>query len=269
MTALPSIGFIKLLIPVLLLALLSLAFFAFVFGNRLAFPAPPPGYADSPDITKFAYGKNGESVSMVYLEHPESRYLIFYHHGNREDLQYLLPRLQGLKNAGFSVLAWDYPGYGTSDGKSTEKLVLEVASRIAAEIPDAFGYEPDQVIHYGRSIGSGPAIWLATRMPAAGLILEGAFTSIFRVISKFPLLPWDILDNQARIGSIRCPVLILHGTADKVVPFQHSPKLLELAPEPKFFTWFESGGHNDLIENFPETYYASLLRFRSFIESGS
>jgi len=256
---------ILLLLPVA--GYLGLCLYAALFANGRVFPSPPSGYRDSPDILKFQYNDAGDAVSMVYLFNPNSRYLVYYHHGNGEDLQSVLPRLKFLEQAGFSVLAWDYPGYGTSDGQSTEKLVQEIAQKIWESLPSEFGYGPEQVILYGRSLGGGPAIRLAVEHKAAGLVLEGCFTSIFRVGLGASILPWDIFNNQAEIGSIRCPVLVIHGTDDPVVPFSHGKRLFEKAPQPKTFTWIEDGGHSDIIEKYPEVYYTSLNRFLELIST--
>jgi len=263
----PSIGFLKLLLLGIVTAYLVLAIFALLFGNRLSFPALPSTYIDSEDIMKFSYAEDRSAVSMVFLKHPESRYLVFYHHGNQEDLQSILPRLEALRSSGFSVLAWDYPGYGTSNGRPSEDLILEISAQIMESVPAALGFSQEQVIQYGRSIGSGPAIALARRLPAAGLILEGAFTSIFRVVTRIRILPWDIFNNIKNIGAVHCPVLFLHGTDDKTVPFHHGRTLYNRAPEPKFFAWFETGRHNDLPTDFSDTYLSSVSRFREFLET--
>lgn len=266
MSSPPFPGFIKLLILIPVVSYLGLAAFAILFANRLVFPAPPSGYADSPDILKFTYDGEGNRVSMVYLENKSAKRLVFYHHGNGEDLQAILPRLQVLRRMGFAVLAWDYPGYGTSDGKPSERLINRIALSIFRSIPENFGYGPEEIVLYGRSIGGGPAIALAAREKVAGLILEGVFTSVFRVGIKYNILPWDIFDNLALIGEISAPVLFLHGSDDRVVPFSHGQELLDNAPHPKFFSWFSGGGHNDLIESYPESYYSSIRRFAEFLD---
>ncbi len=254
---------IFLLLPVA--GYLGLCLYAALFTNGRVFPAPPSGYRDSPDILKFRYNEAGDAVSMVYLPTPGSSYLVYYHHGNGEDLQSVLPRLKFLQQMGFSVLSWDYPGYGTSDGRSTERRVQQIAELIWEAIPSEFGFRPEQVILYGRSLGGGPAIRLAVRHQAAGLILEGCFTSIFRVGIGASVLPWDVFNNQAEIRSIQCPVLVMHGADDPVVPFSHGLRLYQEAPEPKTFTWIGDGGHSDIIEKFPEVYYNSLTRFLELI----
>ena len=267
MSSIPGVAYLKLVLSLLAFFYLCLAAFAAVFANKLVFPAPVPGYSDSPDIIRFPYNGEGESVSMIYLHSFSSRYLVFYHHGNGEDLQEILPRLQSLRNAGFSVLAWDYPGYGTSDGKPSEDLVQDVASQIWEAIPSQFGFRHENVVLYGRSLGSGPAIFLASRHTPAGLILEGAFTSTFRVGLGVNILPWDIFNNIDLIDSINCPVLLVHGTDDETVPFSHGQRLHELAPSPKFFTWIDGGRHSDLIDSYTDVYYSSLGRFVDYISS--
>jgi pimeloyl-ACP methyl ester carboxylesterase len=263
------IGLVKLVLLVAGIGYLLLMLFALLFANRLIFPAPPPGYRDSPELLKLAYNENGDTVTMQFRHVPGSRYLVFYHHGNGEDLQSIQPRLNALQRMGFSVLAWDYPGYGTSDGRPTTEGILEIAETIWAQIPESFRFPHERVILYGRSVGSGPATWLASRHEAAGLVLEGAFTSIFRVGLPVNFLPWDLFDNLSLIDRIRSPVLFLHGTNDRTIPFRHGKQLLEKAAEPKSFTWIDGGGHNDLVEGYPEIYASSILRFTAFLEETS
>jgi fermentation-respiration switch protein FrsA (DUF1100 family) len=260
-----SFGIIKLLLLVPGVAYVGLMVFAAAFANRLVFPIPPASYKDSPDIIKFPFDDSGRTVSMIFLAHPNAKHLIFYHHGNGEDLQHVLPKAQYLRDAGYSVLAWDYPGYGTSDGRPSEKLILQIAEKIWKRIPEDFNYPHNRVIHYGYSLGGGPSLWLAKQYECAGVIAEGTFTSIFRVGLPVKLLPWDLFDNQKWIRDIKCPILIMHGTDDKTVPFSHAKKLYELAPDPKSFTWVSNGRHSDLLNLFEETYRDSLKRFTEML----
>ena len=265
MSASSSIGLLKLVIVIPLIAYLGLVFFALLFANGLIFPVPAPGYETDRGLTRFRDNEKGQEVTLRYLENPRSQLLVFYHHGNGEDLGGIEDRLNALLRAGFSVLAWDYPGYGSSDGRPSEKEVLRIAAKIWASIPETYGYSHQQTVLYGRSIGSGPATWLASRNKAAGLIIEGGFTSIFDVALPVKLLPWDIFDNKARLADVRAPVLIIHGTRDETVPYSHGQTLFEAAPSPKFFLWVSGGKHNDLIEAYPESYFSSIADFREHI----
>lgn len=249
------------------LAWLGLALFALLMANRMIFPAPPSSYSDSSSIRRFSINERGDSIALLYLQNVTARYLVFYHHGNGEDLGGIIDRLRTLRDLGFAVLAWDYPGYGTSDGRPSETAILRIAEQIWQDIPASYGFPPERILLYGRSLGGGPATWLAGRQPAAGLILEGTFTSTFRVMTRVRLLPWDVFDNLGRIGRVQCPVLLLHGTDDRVVPFHHSQQLLAAAQSPKSFTWFDGGGHNDLPDAFPGIYRDSIRRFVQRLEA--
>ncbi|MFO7725948.1 MAG: alpha/beta hydrolase [Oceanipulchritudo sp.] len=265
MSASPYIGLLKLALIVPLLAYLGLVLFALIFANGLIFPAPSPGKEADSGLTRFSHNEKGHEVTLRYIQNPDSPFLVFYHHGNGEDLSRIEDRLEALSEAGFSVLAWNYPGYGSSDGRPSEREVLRIAAKIWESIPDSFGFSHQQTLLYGRSIGSGPATWLASQGEAAGLIIEGGFTSIFDVALPVKLLPWDIFDNEARLAGVRCPVLIIHGTRDETVPYSHGRALFEAAPSPKFFLWISGGMHNDLIEGYPENYLSSIGRFRDFL----
>ncbi|HKJ89958.1 MAG TPA: alpha/beta hydrolase, partial [Oceanipulchritudo sp.] len=193
MSASSSIGLLKLALIVPVIAYLGLVLFALLFANGLIFPAPAPtpDYEVDAGLTRFRHNDMGEEVTLRYIENPGSQLLVFYHHGNGEDLGRIEPRLDALVKAGFSVLAWNYPGYGSSDGRASEREVLRVAAKIWDSIPETYGFSHHQTVLYGRSIGSGPATWLASRSEAAGLIIEGGFTSIFDVALPVKLLPWD------------------------------------------------------------------------------
>jgi len=82
----------------------------------------------------------------------------------------------------------------------------------------------------------------------AGLVLVSPFTSAFRVVTKVKVLPFDRFDNLAKIGRVRCPVLIFHGTADDVIPFAHGQTLFAAANEPKRAVWIKGAKHNDIFE---------------------
>src|SRR5690606_12502735 len=115
---------------------------------------------------------------------PHPKGYILYQHGNYEDLGQLDTRLQVLNDLGWSVLAWDYPGYGLCPGVSNEQTVSDSARAVAAYARDTLGWPVEQTVLYGRSLGGGPSILLATEAPYRGLITEGTFTSAFRAVTR-------------------------------------------------------------------------------------
>ncbi len=190
---------------------------------------------------------------------------ILYSHGNAEDLGIIKPKLSEIRTLGFNVLAYDYQGYGTSTGKPTE-------SHTDQDIDSAYNYltqrlkiSPETIILFGRSVGSGPTLDLAVRKPVAGVILESAFTSAFRVVLPFPILPFDKFNNLDKIKQIKCPVLVMHGQMDSVVPFSHGEKLFAATPKAKLSLWIKDGDHNDFTEKAGTNYNRILRKFVSLV----
>ena len=96
----------------------------------------------------------------------------------------------------------------------------------------------------------------------AGLILESAFTSAYRVMTRWPLFPGDKFNNVKKLVRISCPVLVIHGRVDRVVPFHHGQRLYDAAPsEIKQHLWVDSAGHNDLQQRAGDSYRTAIVEF--------
>jgi abhydrolase domain-containing protein 17 len=126
--------------------------------------------------------------------------------------------------------------------------------------------QPNRIIAFGRSVGSGPAANLACHRPVAGLILESAFTSAFRVITRVSVLPFDRFDNLRKIKSVHCPVLIIHGTQDAVISTSNGKELFAAANEPKQALWVQGANHNDVAFIGGTRYSDSLKAFATLIQ---
>ena len=166
---------------------------------------------------------------------------------------------------GFSVFAYDYRGYGLSDGTPSEP-------RVYADIDGAYDYltaqlhvPPQRIIAYGRSLGAGAAVDLAARRPVGGLILESPFLSAFRVMTRVPLFPFDKFRNADKIGRVRCPLLVMHGEADEIVPFWHGRQLFDKAPGPKIFVAIPGAHHNDFMWVAGDRYGRALRDFEALL----
>ncbi len=226
---------------------------------------PPHSYVDGAQVRKITT-KSGRKISAVYLSKPEAEFTILFSHGNAEDLGTCEDYLLEVHRRGYNVLAYDYQGYGTSEGKPTEKNTYEDITAAYEYLTNESGVRPERVIVLGRSIGSGPTVWLATQRPVGGMILEGAFTSIVRVGLGAKILPFDYYDNLARIDDVHCPLLMIHGRRDRVIPFKHGQTLYEKANEPKMSLWVEGANHNDLIETAGGTYWTAIGEFIGMIK---
>ena len=108
---------------------------------------------------------------------------------------------------------------------------------------------------------------IASQRQVGGLILESTFVSAFRVRTGIPLLPFDKFNNIAKIRKINCPVLIVHGNDDDLIPVWHGKKLFKKANQPKFNLWIDGAGHNDdLIWAAGESYWAAIEKLVSAVK---
>lgn len=197
-------------------------------------------------------------------------------HGNAGNLSEFDRPLHyvGLRRLGLSLLAYDYRGYGESGGAPSEQGLYRDADAAYRYLRRTRGVPADRIVVFGHSLGSAVAIDLASRAPAAGLIVEGALTSaVDRGQELYPYIPVRRL-ARSRFGSldkvagISVPKLFLHATGDDVIPLAHGRRLFEAAREPKTFVELE-GGHADAFDVDSARYYASIARFLTVLESSS
>lgn len=247
----------------------ALALFAWLTADRQIFLPPPRSYSERDLPISFVPSEEAR-IAVVHLPNPESDFTILISHGNAEDLGHLAPFLHQMRAAGFGVLAWDYRGYGlSSGGPTTAGSTLRDIEAVYAHATGELGIDPESLIVHGRSVGSGPATHLAAHAPVAGLILENAFTSAFRVVTRWPILPFDRFPNLRNIERVDAPVLVIHGTSDRIVPASHGRQLYARAPGPKQALWVERAGHNDLLWVAGERYWDALRRFRELLANPS
>lgn len=251
-----------------LLIYIALALYIFWRADSMIFLPQPATYQDTENILKLSV-TDTEKISAIHLPNPQAKYTLLYIHGNAEDLGGIRPVLDRLHSWGFSVFAYDYRGYGTSDGIPTEHNAYQDAATAYQYLTQTLNVPPATIIAYGRSVGGGSATELANRYPLAGVILEGTFTSAFRVVVPIPLLPFDKFPNLKRIKNIQSPVLVMHGQADRIVPVWHGQKLYEVAPTPKMSLWVPQAGHNDFTWVAGERHRQALLTFQELVEAHS
>jgi fermentation-respiration switch protein FrsA (DUF1100 family) len=238
---------------------LGLNLFALLFSERMIFAPRTPSYTELPRELKIVSGS--EKINAVFLEHPEAAYTILFSHGNAEDLGGVLPFMQQFYERGYSVLMYDYRGYGTSEGRPSVRNTYEDVDAAYQWLIRKKGVAPETIIAQGRSVGGGPAAWLAANRTVCGLVLESTFVSAFRVRTVIPLLPWDKFNNLKHIRRTDCPVLIIHGREDSVLPFWHGRKLYEAAPGKKMHLWINNAEHNDYAYVAGDAYFDAFERF--------
>ena len=245
-----------------LIAYTALASFAYFASDRLIFQPPRPSYRRDQLPLTMIPGADGDSIAALYLPNPRAVLTLLYAHGNAEDLGQVLPMLEELRRSGFAVLAFDYRGYGASTGGATTASgATRDMERVYEHAVHALKVQPSRLVLYGRSVGGGPATDLAARLPVGGLVLESTFTSAFVVMTRVPLLPFDRFPNLRHLRRVHCPVLVMHGTADEVIPLAHGRRLYEEARSPKQALWVEGAHHNDLALVAGPRYWTALADF--------
>lgn len=249
----------------ILFVLFFVLMFTYSFTDKMIFYPPAASYDEGSGIVRIDTG-DGEMIAAMYFESPESGYTILFSHGNAEDIGQNREFFELLSECGFSVLAYDYRGYGLSDGRASEKHTYQDIEAAYDYLTGTLKVSGDSIIVLGRSVGAGPSLYLATKEKFAGLILESPFTSAFRIVTRVRILPFDKFDNLSRIKKVDCPVLVMHGEADNIVPTWHGKKVYEAANQPKMNLWVEGAGHNDLFWKAGDRYLETLEKFVSLIE---
>ncbi|KAK7275061.1 hypothetical protein RIF29_16168 [Crotalaria pallida] len=211
--------------------------------------------------------KKGNSIVAMYVKNKSATLTVLYSHGNAADLGQMFPIFTGLSaHLGVNLMGYDYSGYGQSSGKPSEQDTyadIEAAYRCLEE---KYGVKEEDTILYGQSVGSGPTLELATRLPRLrAVILHSPILSGLRVMYPVKKTFWfDIFKNIDKIPLVKCPVLVIHGTEDEVVDVSHGKTLWELCNEKYEPLWLIGGNHCNL-ELFPE-YLSHLMKFISAIE---
>ncbi|MBN2685389.1 MAG: alpha/beta hydrolase [Pontiellaceae bacterium] len=239
---------------------LALNLYAWFRSEQLLFCPKEPSYEHLPDEVKIPTADGG-SITAVFLEHPDADHTILFSHGNAEDLGNVVPFMQQFYEMGFSVLMYDYRGYGTSKGKVSTAHVKQDAEAAYNWLVSEKEIDPQSIIIQGRSLGGGVAVWLAAHNECGGLITEESFASAIRVKTHWKILPWDKFNSLRSIRRVDCPVLVIHGTDDTLIPLWHAEKVYNAAPEPKRALWIEGGQHNNYVYAAEEQYFTTVQHF--------
>ncbi|KAA0053016.1 protein ABHD17B [Cucumis melo var. makuwa] len=162
-------------------------------------------------------------------------------------------------------MLYDYSGYGASTGKPSESNTYADIEAVYECLETEYGVSQEDLILYGQSVGSGPTLHLASKLPRLrGVVLHSAILSGLRVLChvKFTFC-FDIYKNINKIKKVKCPVLVIHGTEDDVVNWLHGNGLWKMSREPYDPLWIKGGGHCNL-ELYPD-YIRHLCNFLSWM----
>ncbi len=236
------------------------------FVNKIIFPAPTPSYDSQTNGLIMLSNDQQQQVAGLYLEGDKGKPILLWSHGNAEDLGLVTPALKYINsNLGYSIFAYDYPGYGLSSGKPNEKGCYRNIQAAWDYLTQTRKINPNNIIIVGQSIGTGPSLWLAEKEPAAALILISPFTSINRIPFGYNIFPIDRFPNIKRIKKLKnpsAPLLILHGENDSIIKQTHGKALFAASPldsSHKTFIDLKNTGHNDILNN--QKFYSAISQF--------
>ncbi|MFQ5877425.1 MAG: alpha/beta hydrolase [Acidobacteriota bacterium] len=265
---------------------LGLKILALVLEPRLTF-FPPPGLPVTPAALALPYEdvsvRTGDGVRLhgwfipAACDRSAAPLTLLFFHGNAENISPYITLARLTRDAGYSLLLIDYRGYGRSEGSPSERGIYADGEAALRYLRGRDDVDPRRIVLWGRSIGSAVAVHLAARAPAggpsasrpAGVILESSFTSALELLRDggyWPLYPLALLgsyrfDQAAKIGGVESPLMVIHGTEDRVVPFRLGRRLFDLAPGGKVFVAIRGGGHNDLLALHAGALWEGVRRF--------
>lgn len=214
-------------------------------------------------------GDDGLALSGWFVPAGVGVPVVLICHGNGGNIGHRLATLRILHGLGLSAMVFDYRGYGRSQGTPNEEGTYRDAMAAWQYLVQKRKIAPESIFLLGRSLGGAVAAQLAGRVHPAGLIVEGAFTSIGDLGQQmYPMFPVRRLlryryDTRDAIGRAGCPVLIVHSRDDEVVPLSHAHQLHAAAREPKRLVELE-GPHAEAHVVSEPAYSAAV---RSFVFS--
>jgi pimeloyl-ACP methyl ester carboxylesterase len=206
--------------------------------------------------------EDGGRINGLLFPVENSKGLIVYFHGNSRSIKGWAKYATDFIKHGFDVVMIDYRGFGKSIGRRSERTLKSDAQIIYQHLCKE--YTEDKIIIYGRSMGSGFAAKVASVNHPRMLILDAPYYSFSRLTNRYlPFLPvpWILryhIRTNTFIKYVRCPIRIIHGTKDRLIPIQSSKDLAKIMPEQTVLYEINGGGHNNL-PSFPE-YYEILGR---------
>ena len=204
--------------------------------------------------------EDGGTINGLHFKVPNSRGVVFYVKGNSRSVKGWGKFARDFVSKGYDFFMIDYRGFGKSRGRRTEAIMHNDLQHIYKWLSKR--YSEKKIIIYGRSLGSGFATRIASWNDPKMLILDSPYYSFYHQVKRYGfwlpikwLLRYQIRTDQF-IKKVTCPVFIIHGKKDRLIPFQFGKRLQETIPAQSVLFAIEEGGHNNL-PSFPE--YHDLL----------
>ena len=226
-----------------------LLIFVIFFAEKLIFFPPTAPYSEELHGFHYIINDQDEQIATIYKKATAGMPTILWSHGNAEDISTAQSYMEYLHEQGYGYLAYDYPGYGLSAGKPTEKGCYQNIQASWNYLTETLAIPENQIFIIGQSVGTGPSVWLAEKTSPAGLVLISPFKSINRVPFGINPFPYDRFPSIKNISNVKAPLLVIHGDQDQVIKQAHGEAIYEKHRGTKLFYNATNLGHNDILSN--------------------
>jgi uncharacterized protein len=249
------------------------------FGTRYIFASGQHPRGSAPEKFNFSYEEiwfpavDGVQLYGWFVPPRTSRTaraVVVFFHGNATDIPSRVQDISHLHRLGHPVFIFNYRGYGASEGRALKEEDLYRDGRGALKWLRGSGWDHERMIFYGHSLGAAVALQMALEYPPAGVVLANPFSSLPDIARETTPLLWRLLgwwsteaafDNIGKVPLLTCPLLIVHGEQDEIVPVRMSLSLFEAAADPKFLYIVQNGGHSDTFETGGNSFRTVLRNF--------
>jgi len=218
------------------------------------------------------HSRDGTALNGWYVPAKNARFTLLFCHGNGGNIMHQLDNLRLFHEMHVSCFVFDYRGYGRSAGRPGENGTYLDAQAAYDWLVREKQVPAEQIILFGHSLGGSIAAYLAARVPARALVVEGAFTSYPDIGAKsYPYMPvrWFAFfryDTRAHIRRVHCPVMVIHSRHDELVPFEFGTRVYEAANEPKRFVEI-AGSHNGSLAASGDVYREAWRDWLDFVSA--
>jgi hypothetical protein len=210
---------------------------------------------------------DGVKLHAWWVPRKKARGTVLYCHGNSGNITNRIDAFAQFGRLHMNVFAFDYRGYGRSEGEPSEDGLFRDVRAAYDEVTGPLSQHPESVVLFGHSLGGAVAIDAALHRDVAGVVIQSSFTQI-RDMAR-TVMPWGplglIARNEfrsiAKVGLIEVPKLFIHGADDPTVPLEMGRRLFEAAAEPKEWHEIARAGHNDVYRQGGLRYFWRLQRF--------
>lgn len=236
-------------------------------ADSLIFLPPPASYGPDDGAVLFP-SASGDTVAGFHRAVEGASLTVLFAHGNAEDAGHVLPLVERIAELGVSVLVFDYPGYGLSEGRPSERGAYAAADAAYTYLVESLDVPPSTVVLHGRSLGGAVLADLASRRPVGALVLESTFVSAYRVMTRYRVLPIDQFETLGKLSGFAGPALVIHGDRDQVIAPWHGRRIYDDLPgTDKRALWVPDAGHNDLALVAGGRYWHTLERLFRDVEA--